>query len=181
MAEEGDGPVYSWAAEYAKSGRSKCAITKEPIKQGALRIGKEVDNPFKVGTKMFIWHSVDALFASFRRGAASKPRITELKEVAGYEDLESNDQEKVEELIEDEAEFRAGLAEVDDEATRLQHTKNGGVFWSIVQAEHTTRVRWGAIGGEESVSEKEHKDEAAATKFVATKIKEKEKGGYTRK
>ena len=48
------------------------------------------------------------------------------------------------------------------------------------QAGNTTRVRWGAVGEEGSVSEKEHNNEAAAAKFVLTKIKEKEKGGYVK-
>ena len=59
-----------------------------------------------------------------------------------------------------------------------------GVLDGVVgrwQAGNTTRVRWGAIGEEGSVSEKEHKSEAAAAKFVETKIKEKEKGGYVEK
>ena len=70
---------------------------------------------------------------------------------------------------------------MDDDATRLEHEKNGGVLWSIVQAGNTTRVKWGAIGEEGTVSEKEHKDEATAAKFVAKKVGEKEKGGYVKK
>ena len=125
--------VYSWTAEYAKSGRAKCSISKQVIAQGELRIGKEVDNPFKAGTKMFVWHSVDALFDSFRKGKANTPRITELAQVTGYEDLKAKDQETLEELIEDEQSHRSELAAVDDEATQLEHTKNSGVFWSVVQ------------------------------------------------
>ena len=75
---------------------------------------------------MFVWHAVDALFDSFRKGKANKPRITELSQVAGYEGLKPGDQEKLEELIEDETAFRAGLAEVDADARRLEHSKNGG-------------------------------------------------------
>jgi predicted DNA-binding WGR domain protein len=41
-------------------------------------------------------------------------------------------------------------------------------------------VRWGTIGEEGAVSEKEHADDATAAKFVAKKIAEKEKGGYTK-
>ena len=40
------------------------------------------------------------------------------------------------------------------------------MFWSVVQNGGLTRVRWGAVGEEGSVSEKEHKDEATATKFI---------------
>ena len=43
------------SVEYAKSGRSKCQVTGEVIAAKALRIGKEVDNPFKEGAKMKLW------------------------------------------------------------------------------------------------------------------------------
>jgi predicted DNA-binding WGR domain protein len=145
-----------------------------------VRIGKEVDNPFKVGTTMRVWHGVDALFASFRKGAADKPRVGSTSELVGFDDLDDDDQENLAELIEAENEFRSALAKVDDDATRLEHPKNGGVFWSIVQADNTTRVRWGTIGEEGAVSEKEHADDATAAKFVAKKIADKEKGGYVK-
>ena len=38
---------------------------------------------------MFVWHFVDALFDSFRKGKANTPRITELAQVTGYEDLKA--------------------------------------------------------------------------------------------
>ncbi len=69
----------------------------------------------------------------------------------------------------------------DASATRLEHTKDGGVFWQISQTGNTTRTKWGAIGTAGTVTEKEHKDEAAAAKFVEQKVKEKMgKGGYTK-
>ena len=179
MADDEDhGTVYGWKAEYAKSGRSKCQVTGEVIAAKALRIGKEVDNPFKAGTRMHLWHSVDGLFDSFRKGRDDKPRINATDEIVAFDDLKSEDQEKLQELIDAENAFRAGLAAVDDEATRLEHTKDGGVFWSVVQSENTTRVKWGAIGDSGRVSEKEHKTEAAATKFVDKRIAEKIAGGY---
>ena len=64
---------------------------------------------------------------------------------------------------------------MDDGATRLEHDKDGGVFWSVVQAGNTTRVRWGAQGDEGNVSEKAHKDAATARKFMEKKIMEKMK------
>jgi len=177
---ESEQAVLGWAVEYAKSGKSKCQVTKQLIDAGSVRIGKEVDNPFKAGTTMKLWFAVDALFDSFRKGSVDKTRITSVDELVGFDDLKKADQKKLTSLIEAETEFRQGLAEVDADAIRLEHEKNGGVFWSVVQNENTTRVKWGAIGESGVVSEKEHKDEAAATKFVNTKIKEKEKGGYVR-
>ena len=63
----GDETVYSWKVEYAKSGRSKCQASGELIPAGDMRIGKEVDSSFKPGMKMFLWHAVEPLFASFRK------------------------------------------------------------------------------------------------------------------
>ena len=179
MAEEPQ-DIHSWAVEYAKSGRSKCRISKATIPQGALRIGMEVDNPYREGSTMFVWSDADALFKSFRLGDAHKHRITSVDQLAGFEDLKAADKKKLQQLVDEGNDLREKLAEVDDAAIRLEHTKNGGVFWSVVQAGKTTRVRWGAIGEDGNVSEKVHKDEATATKFVAKKIAEKEKGGYRR-
>jgi predicted DNA-binding WGR domain protein len=125
-------------------------------------------------------YGYEALFKSFRLGSAKNPRVYSTDELEGFAELESEDQDTLSALIDAENEFRAGLAKVDDDAIRLEHAKNDGVFWSVVQSGATTRVRWGAIGDEGNVSEKEHKDEAAATKFVEKKIAEKEKGGYVR-
>ena len=179
MATDSDEIVHSWSVEYAKSGRSKCQATGELIAQGAMRIGKEVDSTFKPGMKMFVWHTVEGLFASFRKGAEEKPRITSTDELVGFDTLKVEDQESISEQIESENQFRGALAEVDADATRLEHTKDGGVFWSVVQTGNTTRVKWGKSGEAGNVSEKEHKDEGTATKFVEKKIKEKLKGGYT--
>ena len=49
---ETTGTVYGWAVGYAKSGRSRCQISKEPFPEKAVRIGKEVDSTFKAGTRM---------------------------------------------------------------------------------------------------------------------------------
>ena len=125
-------------------------------------------------------YGVDALFKSFRLGAASKPRVTATADLDGFADLKPGDQDTITELVDAENEFRAGLAEVDADAIRLEHPKNGGVFWSVVQNGALTRVRWGAVGEEGNVSEKEHKDEATATKFIEKKMAEKEAGGYAK-
>jgi hypothetical protein len=105
-----DSKVYGWAVEYAKSGRSKCQITSEPIEQGAVRIGKEVDNPFHVGSTMTVWHKVVPLFASFRKGAADKPRVASTDVLKGFGELKQEDQEELDQLIEEDAAFRAELA-----------------------------------------------------------------------
>jgi hypothetical protein len=54
---------------------------------------KEVDNPYKEGAKMCLWHTVDALFKSFTLGSAEKPRITSSDEIVGFDTLKKNDQE----------------------------------------------------------------------------------------
>jgi hypothetical protein len=54
---------------------------------------KEVDNPYKEGAKMCLWHTVDALFKSFTLGSAEKPRITGSDEIVGFDTLKKKDQE----------------------------------------------------------------------------------------
>ena len=160
--------VYSWSVEYAKSNRSTCQASKEKIDQGAIRIGKEVDNPFKPGTRMFLWHKAGALFDQFRKGAEQKPRIKSVDEIVGFADLEQKDRDELEELVAAEAAFREGLSEAEEDTERFEHPK--GVFWSIVVAGSTTRVKWGQIGEEAVLSEKSHADEAAAEKFKAKMV-----------
>lgn len=53
-----------WVVEYAKSGRSKCAITTHPIEEGALRVGKEVNSLFAKDKTIFVWHEPTALFGA---------------------------------------------------------------------------------------------------------------------
>jgi predicted DNA-binding WGR domain protein len=63
--------------------------------------------------------------------------------------------------------------------TYLECTAGGeSKFWSIALAGDTTRVRYGPIGEEGSVSQKKHKDAAAATKFKVKMSKEKLGKGY---
>jgi hypothetical protein len=156
--------VYSWAVEYAKSGRSSCQATHEKIEEGAVRIGKEVDNPYKSGTKMFLWYKPEALFAQFRKGSESKPRIKAVGEIAGFAGLRAADAAALRAMVEAELAFRAGLQAVEADAETFDHPE--GKFWSIVAAGSTTRVRWGKAGEEGQLSEKSHADEDAARKFV---------------
>ena len=113
------------------------------------------------------------------QGSADKARVVEEGQLVGLRELREEDQERLGALIAAEAAFREGLQAAEEGATRLEHSKDGGVFWSVVQTGASTRVRWGSLDGSRSnVSEKEHKGEAAASKFVASKVKEKLKGGY---
>ena len=173
-----EGAVYSWAVEYAKSGRSKCSITGETIAEGALRIGKEIDSSFKVGAKMFVWHSAEPLFASFHKGNANKSKISSTAELIGFDALSKADQEKLSALVSAQQAIVAELAEAEKGAVRLEHAEKK--WWSIVVAGSSTRTRWGKIGEDDNnVSEKAHADAAAAAKFMQKMIDEKTaKSGY---
>ena len=71
------------------------------------------------------------------------------------------------------------MAAVDETATYLENTEgDNSKFWSISITGDSTRVRYGPIGEEGFVSEKQHKDEKAAEKFHAKMIKEKTGKGY---
>jgi len=171
--------VYTWCVEYAKSGRSTCKATNMPIPQGAVRIGKEVDNPFRPGTRMFVWYTVGPLFDLFRKGSENKPRIKSVDDLVGFENLKPKDAAELEQLISAEAAFREELTEAEGDTEYFVHPDNK--FWSILVAGNTTRVKWGKIGEDAVLSEKTHADEAAAEKFKAKMIHEKTvKGKYVK-
>lgn len=163
-----------WSIEYAKSGESKCLLTGGTIEQGKLRIGKEVDHPKHTTA----WHTVDALFASFCKGAADKARITDVAELNGFDALKKADQEMLRELVADATAVREKLDEAQATATRLEHTKDGGVFWQIATSGSSTRTQYGALGTEGAFMDKEHADEAAAAKYAEKMVQQKLKGGY---
>ena len=146
---------------------------------GAMRIGMEVASTFKEGSTMFLWSNVDALFESFRKGSATKNRVTSLDQLAGHDALRDEDQETLERLIGEQGDLLETLAEADKDTTRLECTAGGeSKFWSVAVAGNLTRVRWGAIGDEGNISEKQHGDDDTAAKFAEKKIKEKLKKGY---
>jgi hypothetical protein len=160
--------VYSWCVEYAKSNRSTCQATKAKIEQGAVRIGKEVDNTFRPGTRMFVWYSPGPLFDLFRKGSENKPRIKSVDELVGFENLKAADAAELESLISAEAAAREKLTEAEGDTEYFLHPDNK--FWSIVVAGNTTRVKWGNVGEDAVLSEKQHADEAAAEKFKAKMV-----------
>ena len=180
--EMGDGPtVYGWAVEYAKSGKSKCQLTNELIPQGDLRIGKEVDSSFKVGQKMTVWHMVEPLFASFKKGSSKKSRLSDVSELVGFDSLKKPDQKKIRDLIDARNAEQAEMVVAEAGATYLEAVGSDGEkkWWSIVVVDNKTRVRWGKVGEEDNnLSEKEHKDGAAATKFEQKMLGDKTKKGY---
>ena len=64
----------------------------------------------------------------------------------------------------------------------LECTTNGdSKWWSISAQSCNTRVSWGTIGDQGSVSEKNHKDEETADKFMAKMLGQKLKKGYVQK
>eukprot|EP00040_Diaphanoeca_grandis_P034137 m.210371 g.210371 ORF g.210371 m.210371 type:complete len:701 (-) comp33074_c1_seq1:277-2379(-) len=68
--------------------------------------------------------------------------------------------------------------ETDVESSRLEHTKNGGVFWRCERSGDTTSTTWGSIGEEGTESIKTHKSAVHAKKFYDKKLSEKLAGGY---
>ena len=129
---------------------------------------------------MTVWHTLEPLFASFRKGATDKARISTTAELKGFGDLKKEDQTKLEALVGEATAAREELDEADAGATRLEHTKDGGVFWQISQSGSSTRTKWGALGTPGSVTDKEHADADAAEKYVEKMVQQKLKGGYTK-
>lgn len=91
--------VYSWSVGYAKTGKSTCQATKERIKAGHLRIGKEIDNPYVAGTRTFIWFKPGPLFELFRKSTTEAPRIKSTAELLNFETLKKSDAAYLEELV----------------------------------------------------------------------------------
>jgi hypothetical protein len=125
-----------------------------------------VDNTFKPGSTMFLWHKPGPLFDQFRKGAENKPRIKDVNDIAGIADLKPADKKVLEDLVISELSFREGLSQAEAGTEHFTMMKEGAeVFWSIVVAGSTTRVKWGKVGEDAVLSEKSHADEAAAEKF----------------
>ena len=81
--EEGSLDALRFVCEYAKSGRSTCKASKQAIAQGALRIGKVVENPWAAGKEMSLWYIPEALFDSFRKGKSGKTYLTSEDDLEG--------------------------------------------------------------------------------------------------
>ena len=103
-----------------------------------------------------------------------------MAELKGFDDLTPEDKEMLEDLVSKEQAKVAELNAADASATRLEHTKDGGVFWQISLKGSMTRTKWGPLGTPGSVTEKTHADEAAAEKYMNKMIGDKLKGGYAR-
>ena len=179
-----DGNVYGWMVEYAKSGRSKCGVSGTLIPEGAVRIGKEVDSTFKLGTKMWVYHLVEPLFASFHKGNSGKNKVHSSSDLVGFESLRKTDQDSLAALITEQQTLVATLNEADSKALMFENTSGEkNKWWSILVVGASTRVKWGLIGEEDNnLSEKQHADEAAAEKFKEKMIMEKTtKAGYVLK
>ena len=164
------------------TGRSKCRATKQTIEQGALRIGKEIPNPFsdKPGSTITAWYSIEGFLAYIRKGRSGKARPSEASEIEGFDALKASDKAQLVDLLDTVNENEGALAAAEE--TRLENTEGeNNKWWSIAAAGNVTLVKWGQIGDDADplFSRKEHATEAAAEKFMAQKINEKEKHGYT--
>jgi len=120
-------------------------FTAEVIAEGTLRIGKEIDNPHCAGKTFVVWHNMEPPFASFHKGKADKARITDVAQLKGFNELKQQDKDRITELVAEKQAMAAELAAADSAATRLEHTKDGGVFWQISVTGSKTRTRWGPM------------------------------------
>lgn len=91
--------VYAWSVGYAKTGKSTCQVTKERIKAGHVRIGKQIDNPHVAGARTFVWFKPGPLFEQFQKGNSEAPRIKSTSELLNFDTLKKFDAENVETLV----------------------------------------------------------------------------------
>ncbi|KAK7072126.1 DNA ligase 3, partial [Halocaridina rubra] len=94
---------FPFCAEYDKRGAAKCKRCKDKLEKGQLRIGKIVPNPFsESGGDMKAWHHVDCLFETFKRARATTKKLEDpIDDLEGWEDLEVEDKNKIQDLISD--------------------------------------------------------------------------------
>lgn len=80
--------------EIAKTGRAKCKKCKNVIDAGTVRLAKMVMNPFGSG-KMPAWYHVNCLFEAFKKQRATTPKIENIDDIDGYENLSDSEIEEI--------------------------------------------------------------------------------------
>jgi len=87
--------------EYSKTARSKCKdkLCGELIAKDVLRIGKIGKNPFREGETKTDWFHAKCIFSALSRARATTKKIDGVEDIAGFEDIDADDQAEVKELI----------------------------------------------------------------------------------
>lgn len=89
-----------FCVDYAKRGTAGCKKCKEKIVKGVCRIGKVVPNPFsESGGDMKEWYHIKCMFEKLERARASTKKIEDLTELEGWEELEDNEKEQINQHI----------------------------------------------------------------------------------
>ncbi|KAJ8613428.1 hypothetical protein CTAYLR_002300 [Chrysophaeum taylorii] len=93
---------YTFSVEYAKSGRSTCKVSGEKIEKGEIRIAKnsEIDRDGESIT-MQTWHKVIPFFQMMKRMRKKENQLKTMDDLAGFDELEDEDQEKLEKMLSD--------------------------------------------------------------------------------
>ncbi|XP_011377635.1 DNA ligase 3 [Pteropus medius] len=91
-----------FCVDYAKRGTAGCKKCKEKIVKGVCRIGKVVPNPFsESGGDMKEWYHIKCIFEKLERARATTKKIEDLTELEGWEELEDNEKEQINQHITD--------------------------------------------------------------------------------
>lgn len=91
-----------FCVDYAKRGTAGCKKCKEKIVKGVCRIGKVVPNPFsESGGDMKEWYHIKCMFEKLERARATTKKIEDLTELEGWEELEDNEKEQINQHISD--------------------------------------------------------------------------------
>lgn len=89
-----------FCVDYAKRGTAGCKKCKEKIVKGVCRIGKVVPNPFsESGGDMKEWYHIKCMFEKLERARATTKKIEDLTELEGWEELEDNEKEQINQHI----------------------------------------------------------------------------------
>ena len=89
-----------FSCDYAKRATSSCKKCKTKLEKGGLRLAKLVPNRFSEGAgDMKQYHHAACLFETFVRARAATKIIAETEDLDGYADLESDDKDRIKQLI----------------------------------------------------------------------------------
>lgn len=89
-----------FAADRAKTARSKCKRCKGKIETGTLRIARMMFNPFGGEGKVKAWHHVNCFFDALSKARATTRKLESPEDdIEGWEDLTSEDQEEIDSQI----------------------------------------------------------------------------------
>ena len=186
-----EGTTVSFGCDYAKSSNARChgKSCENEISKGTLRLSRLIPNPFipQSSTReeqlMPVYYHMQCFINYLRSGKETKKRVENVeKDLQGFTDLRKVDQQRLKKLIGYEKKLQGNLSETSTSAntTYLEHDEDKK-YWQISIDNKSTKTKYGLLDEPEAnaiILYKDFSNQAAAKKYLETKIKEKLKHGY---